>query len=93
MPARQNGSWYAASWSGTRRCVLGTESASPAHSDGQSKTSATRASTAVPTTARSRPSNRPCSRTARCRSVSGPACGSIAEWNRSEPCAEARHWK
>src|SRR5690606_41429861 len=57
------------------------------------KTMATSEVTRVPATSPRRSTMPPRATISRQTSLSVPACGSIAEWNFSLPCTDARHWK
>ena len=72
---------------------LGRFSASLAHQASQLNSRATSATTRVPATSPRRSSNAPSSSASRQTAESVPACGIRAEWNFSEPCSDARHWK
>jgi hypothetical protein len=73
---------------------VGCESCSLAHHDSQSYRMPTRAlSRSVPATGARVLRVSPSAATARNRSLSAPACGTIAEWYFSAPAADCRHWK
>ncbi len=73
---------------------MGCESCSLAHRDSQSKRMPTSAgSRSLPATGASVFRVSPSAVTARNRSLSAPACGTIAEWYFSAPAADWRHWK
>ncbi len=94
MPRRSSAAYQSRASCRYRSSAVGCESCSLAHQESQSYTIPTAAgSRSLPATGASAFSVAPSSATARNRSLSAPACGTIAEWYFSAPAADCRHWK
>ena len=70
--------------------VLGS---TEAHQESQSNIIATRPRTGTPASSSKAARSAPMAITSRCNGESVPALGSIAEWKRSDPNRDWRHWK
>lgn len=79
-PARHNARYSAKTVAWYETSTVGCAGWLSAHHDSQSKTTATEASTVDPTISAIRWYSAPTCSTSRNTFVSGPACGTIAEW-------------